>query len=166
MGCGVHSSPLNKLPALNLLARWLSALWYFIPLLILSAIWIPELSHYYVPRFPITCEMVLQARARPSDSILRELEEMRLFPESFRSREELIFGSRGPVKERVAPSERCSFQSHLAFFNSVVTLARTDAEWLDAVDAVVEARRAFARTHEWDTLVDQIALHLRDALAD
>jgi len=57
-------------------------------------------------------------------------------------------------------------QSHLAFFNSVVTLARTDAEWLDAVDAVVEARRAFARTHEWDTLVDQIALHLRDALAD
>ncbi len=60
-------------------------------------------------------------------------------------------------------------------FASVVTLARTDAEWLAAVDAsleeparaasVVESRRAFARTHEWDALVNRIALQLQAALA-
>ena len=58
--------------------------------------------------------------------------------------------------------------------NAVVTLAQTDVQWLEALDksldasahspALVEARRAFARMHEWDALVDRIARHVLDAL--
>jgi glycosyltransferase involved in cell wall biosynthesis len=57
----------------------------------------------------------------------------------------------------------------------VVTIARSEREWLAAVDqalsdaastsAAIEARRAFARANDWDGLVDQIANLFRNGSA-
>jgi glycosyltransferase involved in cell wall biosynthesis len=62
----------------------------------------------------------------------------------------------------------------VAGLDSVVTLARTDAQWLDAIDRSLEAssctveaienRRAFALKHDWDALVDVIACRIRGAI--
>jgi glycosyltransferase involved in cell wall biosynthesis len=58
---------------------------------------------------------------------------------------------------------------------SVIALAQSDAEWLDALDrslepaaqdaAAVASRRAFARTHDWDRLADRIGDLFRAGLA-
>jgi len=57
---------------------------------------------------------------------------------------------------------------------ALVAIARTDAQWLAAVDKAlepaesaadrVEARRSFARANDWDSLVDRIAARLRAAV--
>ena len=57
---------------------------------------------------------------------------------------------------------------------NVVAIARTDEEWLAAIDRalapatgapqLVDERRAFARAHDWDVLVDRIAEQLRAAV--
>src|SRR5207344_1338885 len=76
-----------------------SALWYFIPLFVLSSIWVPEFSHYYVPGARITGDVVTQSHASPPDSVLRELEEMRLgIPAGFRSDLEVIVAAEHLLK--------------------------------------------------------------------
>ena len=76
---------------MTILSRYTSALWYFIPLFVLSSIWVPEFSHYYVPGTRIADDVVTQSRATPANSVLLELEEMRLgVPAGFGSNRELI----------------------------------------------------------------------------
>jgi hypothetical protein len=72
-------------------SRYSSALWYLIPLIVLSSIWVPEISHYYVPGARIADEVILQSRVAPTDSLLRELEEMRLLGSvGFKSDREVV----------------------------------------------------------------------------
>ena len=60
-------------------------------------------------------------------------------------------------------------------FSSVVTIAQDEAQWLTAVDSglsanslvadKVAARRAVARAHDWEVIVDRVAATFRAALA-
>jgi len=74
-----------------MLSRYKSALWYLIPVFVLSSIWVPEFSHYYVPGVRIADNVISQSRTTPADSVLQELENMRLRrPAAFVSDRELI----------------------------------------------------------------------------
>jgi hypothetical protein len=70
-----------------------------IPLFVFSSIWVPEFSHYYVPGVRIADDVINQSRATPADSVLQELEEMRLGgPAGFRSDRELIAAAENLLK--------------------------------------------------------------------
>lgn len=60
-------------------SAWLFSLaGVFVPLLVLASIWIPELTHYYVPGAEITSDIVRRSRSQPDDAVLAEIGDMSL----------------------------------------------------------------------------------------
>ena len=55
--------------------RRLSVVFPIVPLLVLGAIWSPEIAHYHIPTVSITRETIEQGRHLPADSVLDELGE-------------------------------------------------------------------------------------------
>ena len=81
--------------------RFLRIICYVAPAALLSAIWFPEISHYYVPKPTISDQMIEAGRQLPSDSVLEELNGYH-YLESQRNSESHLIGAAEKLLEGVA----------------------------------------------------------------
>ncbi|MDH5534624.1 MAG: heparinase II/III family protein [Betaproteobacteria bacterium] len=115
-------------------SRYTSVLWYFIPLLVFSSIWVPEFSHYYVPGARIADDVVMQSRATPSDSVLQELEEMRLAGMAgFRSDRELIAAAQHLLKGELKLPNSVPWKFAVPFSATDLTTASSQLQFASLI---------------------------------
>jgi hypothetical protein len=88
---GVGSTATDRADHAGKALRFAGLICAGVPMIVLCAIWIPPLAHYYVQGAPVSDEIVARSRSSAADPMLLEIERMRLSaPLGFRTNEDLI----------------------------------------------------------------------------